>query len=273
MPVATDNPTPYPEVNALLRELLASVQAILGSQLIGMYLDGSLASGDFDPESDIDFVVVTENEISGDLFPALKAMHERVAAIDSGWAIQLEGSYLSQRAVRRYDPARALYPNIERGKGERLKMVRHDETWVIHRCILREQGITLAGPDPRTLIDPVTPTQVREGMLSLLSGWALRIPDEPAAMKNRGSQSYIVLSLCRILYTLQYGTVVSKSAAARWAQETLDGRWVLLIERAWTARYNWSAVSSEVSSEEVDGTLEFIRYAREHSCSSMGRMT
>ena len=82
MPVVADNPTPYPEVNALLRKLLASVQAILGKHLIGMYLDGSLASGDFDQESDIDFVVVTDDEISGDLFSALEAMHERVAAID-----------------------------------------------------------------------------------------------------------------------------------------------------------------------------------------------
>jgi hypothetical protein len=84
-------------------------------------------------------------------------------------------------------------------------------------------------------------------------------------MKYRGYQCYIVLSLCRVLYTLQYGTVVSKSVAAHWAQETLDDRWVPLIERAWTGRYNWSEVSLEVSSEEVDGTLEFMRFALEHS--------
>src|SRR5947209_483228 len=122
MSALAEDPTPYPEANALLRELLTNVQAVLGTHFIGMYLEGSLANGDFDQESDIDFVVVTDIEISGDLFSVLKAMHERIAGIDTGWAVDLEGSYLSQHAVQRYDPACALHPNIERGRGERLKM-------------------------------------------------------------------------------------------------------------------------------------------------------
>src|SRR5574337_1049179 len=150
MSTVVNRPTPYPEVNALLQELLESVQTILGNHFVGMYLDGSLASGDFDQDSDTDFVVVTDEEISGDLFSALQAMHDRIATIDSGWAIQLEGSYISRHALRRYDPAHALHPNIERGQGERLKMIHHGADWVIHRHVLRERGITLAGPAPQT---------------------------------------------------------------------------------------------------------------------------
>jgi hypothetical protein len=262
MPVKAHDPTPYPEVNALLQELLKSVQSILGRHFIGMYLDGSLASGDFDQESDIDFVVVTDDAISGELFSALKAMHERIATMDFQWAIQLEGSYLSQHALRRFDPAHALHPNIERGRGERLKMVQHDEGWAIHRSILRERGITLAGPVPQTLIDPVSPTQLRQAMLSMLPGWAAQILHEPAQIKYRGYQSYTVLSLCRVLYTLQYGTVVSKPVAARWAQKALDERWAPLIERTWEGRHN---PGSEASSDDVAGTLEFIQYTLERS--------
>jgi hypothetical protein len=44
MSAADDNPTPFPEVNLLLKELLESIQAILGNHFIGMYLDGSLTS-------------------------------------------------------------------------------------------------------------------------------------------------------------------------------------------------------------------------------------
>jgi predicted nucleotidyltransferase len=211
------DPTAYPDINALLQELLERVQTLLGSHFIGMYLDGSLTSDDFDQDRDIDFLVVTDDEISGDLFSALQAMHERIAMIDSWWAIQLEGSYISQHALRRYDPAHAQHPNIERGRDERLKMIHHDDSWVIHRYILRERGITLAGPAPQTLIDPVSSTDLRQAMLSILPGWAMRILNEPAQMKYRGYQSYTVLSLCRVLYTLHHGTVVSKPIAARWA--------------------------------------------------------
>ena len=53
------DPTPYPDVNAVLHALLSDAQTILGNHLVGLYLYGSLASGDFDPgRSDIDFVVV-----------------------------------------------------------------------------------------------------------------------------------------------------------------------------------------------------------------------
>jgi hypothetical protein len=99
-------------------------------------------------------------------------------------------------------------------------------------------------------------------MRSVLAGEAAQVLQEPAEMKDRGYQSYMVLTLCRILYTLQYGTVVSKPAAVRWAQSTLAERWLPLIGRAWTARHD---PESEPSSEDVTETLEFIRYTLERS--------
>jgi hypothetical protein len=262
MNVMIDALVPYPEVAMLLEELLESVRAVLGDHFVGMYLDGSLTSGDFDHDSDIDFIVATDIDISGRLFSALQAMHDRIATIDSWCAIQLEGSYISQRALRRYDPAHALHPNIERGRGERLKMVEHDEAWAVHRHVLRERGITLAGPALQTLIDPVAPADLRQAMLKTLHGWAAHILDNPAQMKDRGYQSYAVLTLCRVLYTLHYGTVASKPVAARWAQETLNNQWTPLIERAWAGRHN---PGLEASPDDVSGTLEFIRYALEQS--------
>jgi hypothetical protein len=32
--------------------------------------------------------------------------------------------------------------------------------WVIHRHMLREHGVVLAGPPPHTLIDPVQPDEL-----------------------------------------------------------------------------------------------------------------
>jgi len=262
MSARTSDPTPYLEVNSILRELLSNVMSILGSHFIGMYLDGSLTGADFDQDSDIDFVVVTNEDISGDLFLALQEMHDRIATIDSPFAVQLEGSYISQQGLRRFDPEHALHPNIERGNGERLKMVYHDNWWIIHRYILRERGITIVGPAPQTLIDPVSPNDLRQAMLSLLHGWATQILNNPNKINSRGYQSYVVLSLCRILYTLQLGDVVSKPVAAQWAKETLGDPWVSLIERAWIGRHHPEA-SAEL--EDINGTLDFIRFTLEYS--------
>ena len=57
-------PTPYAEVNAAVHQLFASLQAVLCEQLVGLYLGGSLALGDFNPRrSDIDFVAVTVDHL------------------------------------------------------------------------------------------------------------------------------------------------------------------------------------------------------------------
>jgi len=265
MPRKKINFTPYLEVNVILQELLESVKEILGGHLVGMYLEGSLANGDFDQErSDIDFVVVTDDDISDATYSALQAMHARFNQIGTGWAIQLEGSYISRHALRRFDPEHAHYPNIERGIGEPLKMVYHDEPWIVHRHILRERGIAMIGPDPKMLIDPVSSNDLRRAMLPLLNGWVSQMLNDPSEIVRRGyPSSYIVLTLCRILYTLQCGDVASKPKAARWAKETVSNRWGTFIDRIWVEQqYNQPLA---LDAEAMNQTLDFIRYMLERS--------
>lgn len=264
-----NQPTPYPEVNAILDELLTSVQSILGDRFIGMYLYDSLASGDFDRESDVDYVVVTDDVLSDDLFSALQAMHMRIATIDSWCATQLEGSYVPQGALRQYDPVHALHLHIDRGRGEQLKKMKLDSAllsrawwggWVLLRDSLWKQGLTLVGPAPQTFIEPVSPEELRQAALAILHGWAAQILDTPAEIDSRRYQFYTVLTLCRILYTLQHGAVASKPVAAKWVQETLDERWAPLIDRAWVGRQN---PGLKAQAEDVNETLDFIRYTLE----------
>jgi predicted nucleotidyltransferase len=257
-------PTPFQDINAILQELLESVKRVLGIHFIGLYLEGSLANGDFDQASDIDFVVVTNEPVSEKLFLELQAMHARLATIDSAWALQLDGSYISRSALRRHDPKQALHPNIERGEGERLIQVSHDEGWMIHRYILRERGITLTGPDPKTLIDPISLTDLRRTMLPKINAWASQLLNDPKDIVKRGyPSSYIILTLCRMLYTLEFGEVVSKRSAASWAEKTLSGKWETLIERAWLERQHYQPLA--LDSEDMTQTLRFMRYMLECS--------
>jgi hypothetical protein len=49
------DPTPYTDMNALIEQLLSRIQEVLGEKLVGLYLYGSLVTGDFDHgSSDID---------------------------------------------------------------------------------------------------------------------------------------------------------------------------------------------------------------------------
>ena len=247
---------PYPDVNAVLNMLLADVQTVLGEHFIGMYLYGSLSSGDFDPErSDIDFVVVTDELLPDETIAALRVMYARI--LDSGlkWAAKLEGVFVPRYIIRRHDPNHPRCTGINEGQ---FGAGRLQSDWVIQRHIIREQGVILAGPDPHTLIDPVGPDDLRGAVRAGLYEWWKPMLDDPSWLRDVEYQAFAVLTMCRALYTLEHGAIASKPVSARWALETLGEPWAALISRAlaWSRDSHW---------DYLDETLDFMRYTIERS--------
>ncbi len=254
------SPTLQSDVNEILINLLTRVKDILQDRFVGMYLFGSLANGDFDQYSDIDVLIVTDGEISNDTFSALQKMHAENARLHSQWAIQQEISYIPKDALRRFDPLNNRHPHLDRGADESLHWVVHESDWIIQRYILRERGVVVAGPDPRTLIDPISPDELRKAVADLLPLWTNLFFNDPSRIAKRGYQSYCVLSLCRMLYTIEYGEIVSKQVAANWAKEHIDSKWTPLIERALIGRQNPDLAARP---EDIAGTLNMMRYTLE----------
>ena len=54
----------YPEMGSVLQRFVAGVENALESNFLGAYLVGSLATGDFDLDSDVDFLILTNAELS-----------------------------------------------------------------------------------------------------------------------------------------------------------------------------------------------------------------
>jgi hypothetical protein len=245
-------PTPYSEVNATLSALLDGARGVLGDRFVGLYLYGSLAYGDFDPErSDVDFLVVTDGLVDAATAEALAEMHARLWASGGRWARKLEGAYLPRALLRRYDPAEPPSPYVNEG---RFSVGPLGVDWIIQRHVLREQGIAVAGPDLKPLIDPVSPDELRACVRDNLGEWwapMLETPD--ARLDDGGYQSYAVLSMCRTLHTLATGINGTKVEAAQWAMATLPARWKPLI--AWAS--DWRP--GDAGGHRVE-TLEFIRY-------------
>ena len=239
-------------MQALLNNFLTSVRHILGDAFTGLYLGGSLASGDFNVESsDIDFTVVTTHEVSTGMLRALQSLHMRLAT-ESKWGAKLEGAYVPLAAFRRYDPAHSHYPNVS--VGGHCAIEGHGSNEAIQLWTIREHGIALAGPDPRTLIDPVQPDELRQAVRGILREWWAPQLQDPFRLARREYQAYATLTMCRMRYTLAHGAIVSKPRAAQWAQAELDARWKLLIERA--LAWPHDDISDEADYEE---TLKFIR--------------
>jgi len=254
MRTESKHPNLYPDVNKILNLLLTNVQEILGNQLVGMYLYGSLSSGDFNPESsDIDFLVVTTSTLSDKAIADLRSMHQRIWKSGQKWASKLEGSYIPKRDIRRHDPRSGPCPTVNEGK---FYLDKRGSDWIIQRHVIREQGTVLVGPDPKTLIDPVGPEDIRRAVKGVLQEWWFPMLEDPSWLKNHGSEyhAFTILTMCRALYALKHGTIVSKPMAARWAQKELGERWSQVIERS---------LAKQVSSEDRDlynESLEFIRF-------------
>jgi len=257
--VKTSFPTPYPDVNEILNLLLTRVQEILDDQFLGMYLYGSLSSGDFHPESsDIDFLFVTNDTLSENKVSELEAMHNRIWGTGLKWASKLEGAYVPKDLIRRHDARGAPCPTVNEGQ---FYVAGLGSDWIIQRHIVREYGVVLAGPDSKTLIDPVTGDEIREAVLSVLREWWFPMLDDPSWLRDHGSEyhAFAVINMCRALHALAHGTIVSKPKAIQWARQRFGNTWQQLMDKA------VAATRHEDQGGFLDEALDLIRFTKEET--------
>jgi hypothetical protein len=247
-----------PTVNEVLRQLLAALRADLGRHFVGMYLSGSLALGDFDPTtSDIDSIVITDADLPSSVVAALGRTHARLGSSGSPWASRLEVAYIPMDALRINVPATARFPQLEKDRA--LGLYPPESGWVIQLSTLREHGVVVTGPDSRSLIPPIAADDVRRASAAHAVTWAQQARHDPAWLtwvRTREHQAFVVVTLCRMLYSLQTGTVASKPAAAEWMLQHVGGQWAELIHRAVNSLDGEEAASDR----EVDETIALIRY-------------
>ncbi len=229
-----DEVTGYADVDHVVRWFEAQALALLGVDFVGMYLYGSLALGGFDPaNSDIDFVIVTNAKLAPAVIATLRTMHARFAQSVSPWAGRIEAVYVERDALRTFPPGANAYPQVEKECDFTVEPL--EMGWIFQCWTLREHGVVLSGPAPKELIPPLDPDEMRRAVTPIVGMWQRAAREDPTWLpwlRERQNQAFVVLTLCRLLYTLDRAEVASKPAAARWAQRTLGERWSTLIARA-----------------------------------------
>jgi len=256
-----------PELASVLQRFVAGVQNSLGSNFLGAYLVGSLATGDFDLDSDVDFLIITNEELSDAEVRSLQTTHVDIHALGCYPAEHLEGSYISTDLLNRTDLV-GVEPLwfVDNGSTSLERSI-HDNRWHV-RWILRERGITIIGPDPKTLLHPVPTGALRFEAVSAIQELKSRFVaeiDRPLGWFNtRFGQSFAVLTCCRMLQTCANGHVQSKLSGVRWAEQSLDPGWRELIWKAWTERMGvrfLKKVRQLAETTLLHQTAKFIVYA------------
>lgn len=244
--------TPFADVNRMLELLQSRIGEALEANLVGLYLSGSLVTGDFDLDvSDIDLVAVTASVLTATELDRLEVMHRAIAISEKTWDNRIEVAYISARALKTFRTYGSTIGITSPGEPFHTREAGKD--WLINWYVVREKGITLRGPPPETLIDPISKPELIEWVRDHVTGLREWIKKR----SHRNGQVYATLTMCRALYTVTTGDFVSKRQSAGWVEQKLP-EWAPFIRetlRAWREDWYNPSVDPELTSED---TVRFV---------------
>lgn len=262
--------TSFPELDVVLRDHVDRLRQALGDLIVAVYLQGSLAIGDFDLTSDVDFIVVTQRELSLEQASIAEAVHSDTYRQNNRWVKRLEYSFFPVDLLRspsspftadgQSDSADRELWYFDNGS-QRIERSDHDNSLVV-RWTLRERGVVLNGPEPSELIQHVLSNDLRTEIQRTLVTWGDMVVSDPEPYRNRFYQSFLVLNYCRGLLDLSEGSIHSKLAGVNWALENVNPKWAPLIRFCWEERQDPNISIKQPADSEVFGrTIEFVRYS------------
>jgi streptomycin 3"-adenylyltransferase len=242
--------------HSLLAPVVADLAALLGDNLVGVYLHGSLAMGCFHPAtSDMDMLIVLDEDIP---FAAKRAvvatlMEHEVRLPGKG----IEMSAMQRRALDawRYPPPFLLHyssghtqryledPNYLCGGFE-------DPDLGAHLTVVYHRGLRLTGEPIAEVFHPIPIADYLAAIWYDLEDIEEHILAEPV---------YNVLNLCRTLRYVREGVVGSKAEGGAWARECLSGAHCAVAQAALAAYVSGSKAVALAPEQLTD----FARYALE----------
>ena len=205
--------TGEPEAHALLPALMAEIVAALEPepQLLGLYLYGSLATGDFTPGvSDVDLLAVTDGPVTEEIIARLRIMHAEIEARFPHWRDRIEVIYVPRQALATF---RTEFSDIGViSPGEPLHIPSAGIDWLMNWHQVRHGGKVVTGPPAETFVPDTSVEEYVAAVRDHAAAFGEWMPD----MRTARQQSYAVLTLCRALYTVRHGHGTSKADAATW---------------------------------------------------------
>lgn len=219
------------ELSEILNQFVRESIEIFKSNLVGVYLHGSLAMGCFNPDkSDIDLLVVVEDEINWD--EKKRFMDFIVTLNEQGPAKGIEMSIVKREYCENFiypTPYELhfsvmhlnLYRNSPQDYIERMKGT--DRDLAAHFVITKNRGITLYGRS----IDDIFGEVPKEAYID-----SIKFDVEDACNEILENPIYIILNLCRVLAYLRDSLILSKEEGGKWGIENVNEKYKGLVEEA-----------------------------------------
>jgi predicted nucleotidyltransferase len=204
-------------LNAAARDglvaLRVSLVAVLGSELVGVYLTGSATTREFESAtSDLDVVVVTRGRLTPRLVADLRQMHVELGR-QTAWGRRLEVEYAGKDQFRPdgiAGEAAFISPGEELRTGESVSAA--DDMLGV-----RVRGIALYGPPAHDVFPDVDWETFVASQRNYLADLFTRDSREPNATDDEYAEWS--LNIARCLCEIETGALTSKRAATEWLAE------------------------------------------------------
>lgn len=227
----------------------------MDSNLVGVYLHGSLAMGCFNPnKSDIDLLIVAQEKLSIEnskrIVKKLLKLHE---SLPNERGIELSvilESYLKDFVYP--TPFEFHYSDYHR---ERYQT---DENYICggfedpdlaaHIVVTYHRGIELYGKALREVFYPIDQQFYIKSILSDVESASVDIIESPM---------YFTLNLCRVLFFLKEGVVSSKKEGGEWGVSALPSEYRQDIQRSLN-EYIGIADNAELNIENLTDFADYM---------------
>ncbi|OKI81697.1 nucleotidyltransferase [Micromonospora sp. CB01531] len=209
------------DVRGYLAELVDRARAVLGDNLVGAYAAGSVGLGAYQPgRSDVDVALVVARPLDGATKRALvdRLRHEALPCPARG--LELVAYRRDIAASGTPDPGFEVELNTGQTMPFRATYDPSDRPaadgrfwYALDRSILRQSGLSLAGPPAADVFADPTPQDLRRLLVAALTWW-LALPTPPGDGPAPGAED-AVLGACRSLVRCREGVWLAKADAGR----------------------------------------------------------
>ena len=208
---------------------ISLVRAVLGNDLIGVYLFGSAVIGGLRARSDIDLMAVSSRRLT---IREKRKIIEQMLTI-SGKPRSVELTVVVSSEIRPWHyPARMDFQfgnwwrsEYEKGVVEPYRSNVNADLASLIRLVLHANAAVI-GPPPADVFDPVPRSDYIAGLVSTIDEWLEDLNETDVGIRN------VVLALARIWCGIVTDQIRTKYQAAEWALSRLPRRHRAILQRA-----------------------------------------